>query len=190
MNELSNVDLFDDGRDPFSPVAIQASKIASAVAAAEKPLEPRLLRIAVVGTPRPQGSKKAFVSRKTGRAFVVDDNSEKLGAWRQDVVAAGVAATKGREGFPLPPGTAIRIVIWFMLPRPKGHWRVGRYAHLLRDDAPSYPTTKPDIDKLSRSTLDALRDAGSYVDDCQIVAIEAKKVWATERVGAVIELAW
>lgn len=178
------VDLFDTGRDPFSPAQLNRKAVAEIPPADGA----HLLHVLVVGTPRPQGSKKAFYNPKLGRALIVNDNDAKLRTWRQDVVAATVEALKAGACVKAPPQSPIDLVITFMLPRPKGHWRTGRNAHLLRDDAPRRPTTKPDIDKLQRSTLDAMRDAGVYVDDSQVVRIDARKVWATERVGAVIDV--
>lgn len=196
MNDvIANVDLFDTGRDPFSPVQLQArtngignADVVAAIDPVTHSVKASCLRIVAIGTPRPQGSKKAFYNAKLGRALIVNDNDAKLRTWRQDVVAAGVAALKAGGKAVHFPQTAIDVVITFMMPRPKGHWRTGRNAHLLRLDAPRRPTTKPDIDKLSRSTLDALRDAGVYVDDSQVVGLNARKVWASERVGAVIDV--
>ncbi len=55
----------------------------------------------------------------------------------------------------------------FTFARPKSHYRSGKNAHLLRDDAPSAPANHsgPDLSKLARSTEDALTDAGVWVDD-------------------------
>jgi Holliday junction resolvase RusA-like endonuclease len=193
MNDLAKVDLFDTGRDPFSPVVLQAKHGAGncELVAEIVPIAngaQRLLHVVVVGVPRPQGSKKAFYNAKIGRAMIVDDNDVKLRTWRQDVVTTTVAILKAERRAALAPRTALDVAITFMMPRPKGHWRSGRNAHLLRDDAPARPSTKPDIDKLARSTLDALRDAGVYVDDAQVVGLQARKIWATERVGAVIDV--
>jgi Holliday junction resolvase RusA-like endonuclease len=191
---IANVDLFEDGRDPFSPTMIAHKPHNGAgnceVVAQIVPTNPNtaLLRIVAIGTPRPQGSKKAFYNAKLGRALIVDDNDAKLRTWRQDVVAAAVAAIRAAHFTRAVAHTPIDVAITFMMPRPKGHWRTGRNAHLLRDDAPKRPTTKPDGDKLTRATLDALRDAGVYVDDAQVVDQSFRKVWATERPGAVIEV--
>lgn len=58
----------------------------------------------------------------------------------------------------------------FAMARPKGHYRTGRNAHLLRDGAPPYPAGTPDLSKLCRATEDALTDAGVvWADDAQVV---------------------
>lgn len=56
-------------------------------------------------------------------------------------------------------------MVTFHLPRPKGHYRTGANAHLLRDSAPEQPSVKPDLDKLVRSTMDGLSEAGVWHDD-------------------------
>jgi len=178
------IDLFDRGTDPFSPAMLRASDRPAAAPLAGS----ALLQITVVGTPRPQGSKKAFYNAKLGRALIVDDNDKKLRTWRQDVVSATVAVLRSQRRAALPPGTPLDVGIAFMMPRPKGHWRTGRNAHLLRDHLPARPSSKPDIDKLVRGTLDALRDAGVYVDDSQVVDLHVRKVWANEHAGALIRV--
>ena len=204
MSDAERTDLFDTGRDPFSPVMLKADAARRGLprmldqrntgdCEVDASIEPTpnatpLLRIVVVGTPRPQGSKKAFYNAKLGRALVVDDNDVKLRTWRQDVVSATVAAIRTARFSKAAPQTPVALALTFMLPRPKGHWRTGRNAHLLRDDSPAWPASKPDADKLLRSTFDALRDAGVYVDDAQVVRVSVAKVWASERPGALIEV--
>lgn len=52
-----------------------------------------------------------------------------------------------------------------------------------------YPDRKPDLDKLIRSTLDALVIGGVIEDDARIIAIRAGKVYARTRpTGALIEI--
>ena len=63
----------------------------------------------------------------------------------------------------------------FFFARPRSHYRTGRNAHLLRDDAPIAPTSAPDLSKLIRSTEDALGDAGAIVNDARIVDHNARK---------------
>ena len=53
-------------------------------------------------------------------------------------------------------------------------------------------SVKPDIDKLCRSTFDALKDAGVYEDDSRICSVVARKHYANEHspvpAGAVIRV--
>ena len=139
------------------------------------------LMVRVHGIPAPQGSKK-YVGN--GRMI---ESSKKVGPWREAVKAAILTAT-GRA--PTALDGPVRVDITFILPRPKGHYGTGRNAGRVRDSAPSDPVGKPDLDKLLRSTLDALTDVGAIRDDSQVVRIEAAKVyaWPEEPPGATIHV--
>lgn len=144
--------------------------------------------IHVVGLPAPQGSKKGFIAG--GRAVVVDDNKPRLRTWRQDVKEAALGAQE-LHTFPepwTPMAGPLELDVTFLMPRPKHHYRTGRNAHLLRDAAPPRPAGKPDVDKLLRSTLDALTAAGLYRDDSQVVTLTGRKVYTTGHPGAVISI--
>lgn len=123
----------------------------------------------VEGTPGPQGSKNGFVTN-TGRVNMVE-SSKKVKPWRKAVVAAW--KDKGpRVDMHTGP---LFVCITFYLDRPKGHYRTGKYSHLLKESAPEYPAVKPDIDKLARSTLDGLTTAGAIEDDARIVGLSLAK---------------
>jgi Holliday junction resolvase RusA-like endonuclease len=140
------------------------------------------LRIKVFGSPAPQGSK-----RHVGRGQMVE-SSKHVGPWRDAVRAAALGAIRCcdeldcsalRHPFPLTGPLAVRMV--FSVARPKGHYRTGRNAHLLRDSAPLRPASPPDLSKYLRSSEDALTDAYVYKDDGQIVEYHrAAKVYCGE----------
>lgn len=125
------------------------------------------IRFFVIGVPAPQGSK-----RHVGRGILVE-SSKRVAPWRQAVEAAA----RGHGGRILGP-VAVRLV--FRLPRPKGHYRTGRNSNLLRNSAPTWPTSLAhgDIDKLTRSTLDGLVCAEAIEDDSQVVILRAAKAYA------------
>jgi len=136
------------------------------------------LTLTVHGTPAPQGSK-----RHVGNGVMVE-SSKRVKPWREAVKHAALDALRvgpedeqgmaERIGFPF--GTApVEVSIAFALPRPRSHYRTGKNAHLLRDDAPEHVGTRPDLDKLIRSTLDALGEAGVWRDDCQVASLIAVK---------------
>lgn len=127
------------------------------------------LTLRVHGTPAPQGSK-----RHVGNGVMVE-SSKRVKPWRQDVKYAALEAMS-KDASPLTG--PVSVVVTFYLPRPKGHYRTGRNAYLLRDSAPAHPAVKPDVDKLLRSTLDALGEAGVWRDDSQVVALVAAKEYA------------
>lgn len=74
----------------------------------------------------------------------------------------------------------VRVEIDFFFPRPKGHYRTGKYSDLLKANAPIYAFShgQGDLDKLLRSTIDALSfvTGGCVIrDDCLVVSISASK---------------
>lgn len=131
-----------------------------------------MVTITVHGKPAPQGSKKGFYNKNLGRVQIVEDNT-KTRPWREAVKHAALDVMKGHTTY--QRDWPLSVTITFTLPRTKGHYRTGRNAHLLRDAAPIAPAGKPDIDKLTRSTLDALTDAGVFVDDSQVVELHIAK---------------
>jgi Holliday junction resolvase RusA-like endonuclease len=141
------------------------------------------LHIIVVGTPRPQGSKRPVRNKHTGRIHMVE-SSERLPDWRADIRDAAMRAVDG------VPTSAywerpLAVGILFTLPRPKGHYlptNSRRAAPELRPDAPKHPAGKPDADKLLRAVLDALTGL-VWRDDAQVVDILARKLYG-ERPGA------
>lgn len=148
-----------------------------------------VLVIDVVGLPAPQGSKNAFNNPHTGKAQMVESASKKLTPWRQDVKQAARDALAAAGHYEIPAdGVGAAVDITFLMPRPRGHYRTGRNAHLLRDAAPLRPTTRPDVDKLIRSTLDALKVAGVYRDDSHVVSVTGRKVFTTTHTGALIAI--
>ncbi|MGO2111720.1 MAG: RusA family crossover junction endodeoxyribonuclease [Pseudoclavibacter sp.] len=118
-----------------------------------------LLRFFVAGTPAPQGSK-----RHVGNGVLVE-SSPAVKPWREDVRnAAEHAATVG--GWNAEDGDQpLACELEFWLRRPASHPKRTRTA----------PMRKPDIDKLVRSTLDALTSSGVIADDARIVDLIARK---------------
>src|SRR5689334_16714836 len=85
-------------------------------------------------------------------------NPRELDAWRSAVLEAGAGAMFERSRATGP--VAVQLV--FRLPRPKAHFLPANRSRLepvLRLDAPAYPMSPPDIDKLARAALDALTSA-------------------------------
>lgn len=145
-----------------------------------------VLAFNVNGMPGAQGSKK-----HVGNGVMIE-SSKKVKPWRSDVKAAAEHATGAVGHFdPWTPHTGpVHASLTFRFARPKSHYRTGRNAHLLRDNAPAYPTSRAlgDVDKLERSTFDALTAAGVIADDSLIVRVIADKVWCEpgETPGATI----
>jgi len=131
------------------------------------------MRLIIEGHPAPQGSKNSAIVN--GRVVMWEASASKVLEWRRLIKQAAHDAFKqGQTGFKTEP---LIVEVTFILPRPKTNKR-------------QYPTTKPDIDKLIRATLDGLTLAHVWLDDCQIVAVNACKVYEspTNKPGAIIEI--
>lgn len=127
-----------------------------------------MARIEVRGRPAPQGSKKAFRHKHTGK-IITQEMSKYVDPWRSDVRAAAIhfLSRTDRTRFPLDGPLSVDMV--FSMPRPKGHYGTGRNAGTLKLSAPLYPQGMPDLSKLVRSTEDALTSAGLWKDDSRVV---------------------
>ena len=138
----------------------------------------------VFGLPAPQGSK-----RHIGRGIMVE-SSKKVRPWRTDVQEASRLAYQGK-----PCDEPVGIEVDFYFPRPKGHYRTGKYSGLLKPYAPTWAVahTNGDLDKLLRSTCDALSfsSGGCIVrDDSLIASVNATKRYADiDLPGAAIRVA-
>ncbi len=121
----------------------------------------------VHGTPAPQGSKRAFITN--GRAIVTDVNPTTLRTWRDDVKHAALDAMNGHP----PMSGPLELLVTFVLVKPVSVKRV-------------WPHVRPDLDKLLRSTGDALTSAAVYGDDSQLVKITAQKMYGIQPGAEVI----
>ena len=135
-----------------------------------------MIEIIVRGIPAPQGSK-----RHVGGGRMIE-SSKAVGPWREAVRGE----TQRVASEPVAGPVAVRIS--FMLPRPDGHWRTGRNAHLLRAGAPVHPAGTPDLDKLCRAVLDGLTEGGCWKDDGQVVSLVASKIYAPGSPGCEIRI--
>lgn len=119
------------------------------------------LTIEVFGTPKTQGSARAFV--RGGRAIVTSDNAG-LRPWRDTVLLAARDAMAGRQDWTRTPAP-IFLTVTFWMPRPKS-------APKTRD---ILPVKGDDLDKLVRAIGDSLTNAGVWVDDSQVVDLRTLK---------------
>lgn len=126
------------------------------------------MTVTVFGLPAPQGSKRAFVIPGTQRA-VMTESSKAVKPWRSAVEQAVMLAyPPGQRSDPIICRGAVFVDVTFTMPRPKSAKSGAR------------PQTRPDLDKLIRSTCDALKTAGVYEDDGRVVSLLASKVYPNE----------
>lgn len=136
-----------------------------------------LIRLFIPGIPVPGGSKRGFIPKGWTRPVIVDAN-KKTKPWMQACKAAAIEATKADPRFPVPRGTPLVVNFIFIMPRIGGHFGSGKNAGVLKPNAPTFPTVKPDATKLMRSTEDALTGI-LWSDDCQVVSPRPLKIYGT-----------
>jgi Holliday junction resolvase RusA-like endonuclease len=143
------------------------------------------LEFVVLGLPKPAGSKRAFAIRKggmpTGKIAVVDDCNMSR-EWKNNVAHEAAVAIGNAEKFIGP----VKLSATFRVPRPKSHYRTGSHAALLRQSAPPFPVTKPDLLKLTRAIEDAMTGI-VWRDDSQVVEQSLKKIYG-EPIGCAITI--
>lgn len=147
--------------------------------------------VRVWGSPAPKGSLKCIGARGKQRHVLIEDNTNTK-PWRQLIEKAGRALPVTMlEG---PVGLEVTLT----LARPKSHYGTGRNATVLKASSPLWPISHQagDTDKLERTVLDGLQDAGLFVDDCLVVELVGRKVYVDtpgapdrlDRPGALIRL--
>lgn len=120
----------------------------------------RTVTFTAIGIAQPKGSTRAFVPKGWTRPIITTDNPKSKG-WQQ--LVAEQAQTVARDGLFVGP---VVLAVVFHLPRPQSLPK--KVLH---------HTKKPDLDKLVRSTKDALKGV-LYNDDAQVVELHARKVYA------------
>lgn len=140
----------------------------------------------VDGEPKAQPRPRAFV--RNGHARVYDAGTAE--GWKSAIAAA---ALPHRPTAPLDGPLTLAVV--FLMPRPKSHYRPGRWARSdgydgeTKTGAPVHHTQKPDLDNMVKAVKDALTQIGMWRDDCLVVEETVSKIWA-ERGGAEIRIGW
>ncbi len=116
--------------------------------------------------------------RSTRRGIMYDPSSkDKFIIWNQ------IKKYKPRN----PIKSPVTLFVTFYMPRPKKHYRTGKFKHLLKDDVPEYHTNTPDLSNLIKLYEDILQPS-FYLDDSQICRIQAEKVYSKQpRTEIIIE---
>jgi crossover junction endodeoxyribonuclease RusA len=128
-----------------------------------------VITIEVRGLPAPQGSK-----RHVGHGIMVE-SSKAVAPWREAVRAETQRVTHAAAPMKTPLMGAVSVHVAFYLPRPGSHFGSGKNASRLKPSAPHFPSGRPDLDKLLRSTLDGLTAGGVWADDAQVAVIGVTK---------------
>jgi len=124
--------------------------------------------------PAPQGSKT-----HVGNG-IMRESCVRVKPWRFAVSQA--ALETGHEMLTGP----VYVGITFLFPRLKSHYNT---KGIIKPNAPFHKISKPDIDKLCRSTLDGITGV-LLKDDSQVASLIATKQYANEgeHIGAIITI--
>lgn len=114
-----------------------------------------MITIEVRGIPAGQG---AIRYGPTGKGYHAD---KKTRPWKALVMDAVAEAWGGAA----PWTAAVEVQACWYFPHLKSHYRSNGQ---LKDDAPAFKTTAPDLDHLQRAVGDALEGAGAIINDSQI----------------------
>lgn len=121
------------------------------------------IRFTVYGVPQPKGSTRAFM--RPGMRFpVVTSDNPKVKAWQKVI---GLGATQARGAGVKPATGPVWLELSFYLARPQRLARKATPAHV----------TRPDVDKLARAVLDAMKGI-CYLDDGQVGKVVMEKAYA------------
>lgn len=127
-----------------------------------------VIRFFTRGTPRPKGSPKPIRNQHTGKVSLVID-SDAARDFGQ-AIAWDASKALGSLSKPLfPSGRPVTVSIDFVFQwRKSDLFEKGPKAGQPKPKAPIYHTVYPDVDKLLRTALDALKHGGVYYDDSQV----------------------
>lgn len=129
----------------------------------------------VPGHPQTQGSLTSFKHHSTGK--IITPQNKKVITWRGIV---SIYAAQAMSGQKIITGPVYIDTIFYFL-RPKCHYRTGKNAHILKDNAPAFPIKQStgDGDKLTRAIWDALTGV-VFSDDSQVVEWSGSKFYDTK----------
>ena len=84
---------------------------------------------------------------------------------------------------------AVRVDMTFYMPRPKNHYRTGKFSHILKASSPKkWHTSKPDRDNLDKAVLDCMTKSGIFSDDSIVCDGTIKKMWANFNSGVHVKV--
>ena len=135
-----------------------------------------MIKFTITGKPKQQQRH-----RPSARGGYYDPSSkDKKNIWLQ------IARFKPKQ----PLVGAIMVKLLFVMPRPKHHFRTGKFKHLLKNKYENvfWHTIKPDADNLVKLVLDVIGKDRFIVDDSQVCRLQAEKVYGkTPRTEIIIE---
>lgn len=124
-----------------------------------------MIQFFATGEPKGQPRPKAF-ARKFGdkwMARVYDSGTAEN--WKSQIAVAARAHIPGS-----PLAGPLRLTLEFTFPRPKSHYRGGKYSSELKHSAAEWHTGKPDMDNAAKAVMDCMTQLGFWHDDAQVAS--------------------
>ncbi len=136
--------------------------------------ELRLISFTLKGKPK---ALKRHRSTRNGRMYD-PSHKDKKQMWLQ------IAKYKPKK--PLSGDIYLKVI--FYMPRPKNHYRTGKFSHILKDNMPEKHSIVPDLDNLVKMLADVIQGKDRMiVDDSQICMLQAEKIYGKPRTEVVIQ---
>lgn len=132
------------------------------------------LDFSVFGDPKGQPRARACIRGR--HAGMYDPGT--ADAWKFAVRAAAIEAA-GKGWTPIEGPVRLKLMFWFR--RPKAHFNSKGEK---KDSAPVWSVGKPDLDNLAKAVMDALTNAGVWLDDKQVASLEIEKLYGPTTGGA------
>ena len=126
----------------------------------------------IAGTPKAQPRVKATMRGRHAGVYT----PKAADKWKA-AVKLGLSEHHGKA-----VAGAYSVELRFVMPRPKSHYRSGKFSDQLKMSAPGpYHSSRPDTDNLAKAVLDAVTDCqAAFLDDCQVVELLAIKTYADQ----------
>ena len=134
-----------------------------------------MIEFIIKGKPK---ALKRHRSTRTGRMYDPSAKDKKQ-IWLQ--------IAKFKPKTPLAGDIMLKLI--FTMPRPKSHYRTGKFKHLLKDgyEAVINHTFTPDLDNLVKLIADTVQGKDRMiVDDSQICMLQAEKIYGETPMTEVI----
>lgn len=126
----------------------------------------------IYGPPGTQGSKR--VIHRGNKPLLIED-SHKSRPWRHELVELMQPHAPSIANFP------VAVMVTIYMRRPRAHYGTGKNMAVLKPKfAGTYPTRKPDADKVLRAVMDAMTYAGWVHDDAHVAFALCAKLWAPD----------
>ena len=117
------------------------------------------------------GKPKALKRHRSTRSGIMYDPSSK------DKTDIWFKIYQFKPKRPIAGDIYLRVI--FYMPRPKYHYRSGKFKHLLKSGVPINHSVKPDIDNLVKMIADIIQGKDRFIlDDSQICKLEAYKEYS------------